>query len=359
MRVLVRADASVDIGTGHVMRCFTLAQELLKRGHQVEFAQKTSPGNMIGFLRFNEFIVHELPGSVESEDELMVGFCPSDLVNTKEILETNQYDVLVVDHYLLDQSWEEPMRDCVNSLMVIDDMANRSHSCNVILDQNCYPNADRRYKDLLPKSAIQLIGPSYAMLRDEFLLAKRQEAACSNGGHVGNILVFFGGADSFNQTSLVLDALRELQLDGVEINVVVGRSNPHLIEIQKLCETICGAAFHCQINNMAELMNKADLAIGAGGSTTLERMCMGLPSVITTLAKNQLEQNMHLESQGLIRLVGTVGEVDVPAYKQVIAAAIEDGEWIKWVRRETTQLVDGLGVKRVVDVLEGGISDGV
>jgi len=192
---------------------------------------------------------------------------------------------------------------------VIDDLANRPHDCDLLLDQNYYRDQDYRYQSLVSDDCVTLVGPTYALLREEFVVA-RQRLRTRNGT-VKRILVCFGGGDSTNQTRKALDALSLLSDSGIAVDIVVGDTNPHQDEIQSLCKQMKDVHYHCQATNMAELIAAADIAIGAGGATTWERCSLGLPTLTVVFADNQLQTTQDLEEYGAIQFLGWADEITV------------------------------------------------
>ena len=179
---------------------------------------------------------------------------------------------------------ESKVRPFVGKIFVIDDLANRQHDCDVLLDQNFYINMEHRYDDLVPQHCKLELGPKYALFREEFYETKKH--LYQRDGSIKNILVFYGGVDLINETMKALQAIVELNLPNVMINVVVGVGNANKESIEEYCRHH-KFHYHCQVDNMAELMNQADLALGAGGTTTWERCFLGLPSIVTSVAENQ------------------------------------------------------------------------
>jgi hypothetical protein len=161
--------------------------------------------------------------------------------------------------------------------MVIDDLANREHDCALLLDANFYLHLNRRYKGLTPLGTSLLLGPQYALLRSEFLQVERSE---KRTGDVRRIFAFFGGSDPTNETEKLLTALQHIQRRTFELDIVVGAGNPRKQEIERKCRLLENVHFFCQIDNIAELMAHADLAIGAGGTTLWERCYLALPSIV-------------------------------------------------------------------------------
>ncbi|WP_044748397.1 UDP-2,4-diacetamido-2,4,6-trideoxy-beta-L-altropyranose hydrolase [Bacillus alveayuensis] len=294
MNVVFRVDSSSAIGTGHVMRCLTLAKQLKQKNANISFICRECKGDLINFIKDNGFTVYILPKIMISEADNNAIFkwykenWKQDVFETQHLLEKHIHsvDFLIVDHYELDEKWESKLKPFTKKLMVIDDLANRKHVCDVLLDQNLYLNYEERYKNLVSSECRQLLGPNYVLLRDEFIEASRQKRI--RNGEIHNILVFFGGTDPANETVKALDALVLLD-NNIKINVVVGSSNKRKDEVREYCDRYPNFFFHCQVSNMAELMNEADVAIGAGGTTTWERCYLGLPSITIIVADNQVE----------------------------------------------------------------------
>lgn len=302
MNVCIRTDSSVAIGSGHVMRCLTLADALHDANATVSFICRELPGNLNEYIAQKGYQVHSLPFK-----ESMA--CEEDAQLTLAILEGNggSIDWLIVDHYGIDARWESILRSRVKKIMVIDDLADRRHECDLILDQNYYPEMEHRYDDLLPTHCRKLLGPGHALLRMEFLQARKKLR--QRDGSVGRILISFGGSDLTNETEKAVLALRMLNRPNILLDVVVGSANPHRAGIEKLCSALPNATFHYQISNIAELMIQADLAIGAGGASTWERCFLGLPTLTVITADNQTETTVALAAAGVIWNLGCASEV--------------------------------------------------
>ncbi|VDH00942.1 undecaprenyldiphospho-muramoylpentapeptide beta-N- acetylglucosaminyltransferase [Lysinibacillus sphaericus] len=305
MNIIIRTDASVEIGTGHVMRCLTLAKQLKRHGANVTFVCRELEGNSISYLQSENMDVLVVPGIQENSSDLdwVKENMLLDAEETSALLieKNSRVDVLVVDHYALDKKWEEKFRSIAIHIFVIDDLANRKHDCDFLLDQNYYVNMEERYNGLVPEWCDLMLGPDYVLLRDEFIeAAKKMQVRTSK---VENLLVFFGGTDPTGETIKALTAIRELDVTFKNIDVVVGLSNPKKNQIRQLCKEVRNTRYHCQVSNMAELMLKADLAIGAGGATTWERCILGLPSLSVIVADNQLELTKTLSTKKILLCV--------------------------------------------------------
>lgn len=291
MNIVIRTDASIEIGTGHVMRCLTLAKQLKRHGADVTFVCRKLEGNSISHLQSENMKVLTLPKINQSGNDLdwAKENWKLDAKETSSLLKetTPNIDLMIVDHYAFDQNWEQMLKNQANQILVIDDLADRNHDCDFLLDQNYYINMEERYKGLVPEHCVLMLGPDYVLLREEFIEAAKNQR--ERTGQVGNLLIFFGGTDPTGETIKTLNAIMELDVSFENIDVVVGASNPQKVQIQQLCKEIPHTHYYCQVNNMAELMMKADLSIGAGGSTTWERCFLGLPSVVFIVAENQRE----------------------------------------------------------------------
>jgi len=295
-------DASVEIGTGHVMRCITLAENLKKCGAEITFICSNLPGNSISYIKSRGMNIKVLEVDVNNL-----------FVNTKNIIKSLEFtiDLLIIDHYEIDFKMEKYLKPCVKKIMVIDDLANRMHDCDILLDQNLYSNYRERYNNLVPPHCLKLLGPDYILFRDEFILAARNIKR-SHTYKLENILVFFGGSDPTNETEKALLALEPLARKyHFNTQVVVGESNPNKNKIKSLCMSIPRVKFYCQVNNMAELMAQADISIGAGGATTWERILLRLPTMVIITADNQEATAAYLSSFNLIKLLGTSKEVNI------------------------------------------------
>lgn len=318
MKIVFRADASQVIGSGHIMRCLTLAEYLRDKGDETFFICRQLPGNMIETIEKKEFKVFCLPYDFNANNQFSkTGLYASWLGTSLEkefkdtkncLIQIGEIDWLIVDHYALDEKWERALRKHTKHIMVIDDLANRKHNCDLLLDQNYYTDMSERYTGLvLPKCQL-LLGSKYALLRNEFIEARKR--AKIRDGNVKRILIFMGGADSTNVTKKVLRVLETINFQGV-VDVVVGMQNQFKDKIRAICKSRQDYNFYCQIDNIAELMLRADLAIGAGGATLLEYCLMKLPVLILVLAENQKKTVTDLVSYGAIFGTQSLEIVDI------------------------------------------------
>ena len=311
--VVIRVDSSELIGSGHLMRCLTLAERMRNDGKNVRFICRDLAGNLCKIVVDKGFSLHMLP--VHPPDEKLRGYAAwltvipeIDAQETIDLLYTIQpIDRLVVDSYALDIAWEQRIRPLVQEIFVIDDLANRRHDCDILLDQNFYRALEHRYDGLVPERCKLLLGPHHALLREEFYAARVHLR--ERDGRLRRILVFYGGSDATRETEKAIHALLQLHLPAVDVDVVVGGSNRRREYIEKLCAQHDSLHYHIQVPNMAELMANADLCLGAGGTTTWERCFLGLPAIVTAIAENQFEICRDCAEVGLIHYLGRWNEV--------------------------------------------------
>ncbi|WP_308431450.1 UDP-2,4-diacetamido-2,4,6-trideoxy-beta-L-altropyranose hydrolase [Chitinilyticum piscinae] len=334
--MLIRADASAEIGSGHVMRCLTLADALRSNHYDVHFYCSKLPGNLIESIEAQGYKVFKGGGLVAGDQTS--GFWDDECIVNPLMVD---YEWLIADHYQLDVRFESKMRKKCRFVAVIDDLCNRVHAADIVVDQGI--DADlSSYRALVSPACRLLLGPKFALLRREF-----SEFACQAPKHLAKkILVNFGGADPHGSTLQVLQALSgRAQFEPV---VVAGWANPDWDKIHQICIAENWRAYR-SVSNMAELMSGMDLAIGAVGGSTWERCAVGLPAICIAVAENQLGLARSLESHGVIELLGEAAQVT----ERKILDALE-GLAPDLLRREKMvqrgrALVDGQGVRRVLD----------
>ena len=362
--ILFRCDASLSIGSGHVMRCRTLARELQRRGAEIVFLCRRQPGDLIGLLE-QEFLVLALPEQALANCEGLEGrelygawLGCSQAHDAAQCLDAlaeariGSADWLVVDHYGLDACWEEQLLvglggSAPPKLLVIDDLADRSHQADLLLDQNFFgESTEQRYQGLVPLQCRQLLGPHYALLGPEYaqlhpLVPVRTE--------LRRVLVFFGGVDPANLTGRALEALMDPALAHLAVDVVLGRQSPHGQAVEELVARRLHTTLHGPLPSLAGLVARADLAIGAGGATTWERACLVLPSLVVAIAANQLPFAQALDQAGHLVLMGNGATVSVEQIRAALLARIAE------TFKEATccTLTDGWGAPRLAIVMLG------
>ncbi|MCI5134729.1 MAG: UDP-2,4-diacetamido-2,4,6-trideoxy-beta-L-altropyranose hydrolase [Candidatus Electrothrix sp. AW2] len=361
LKIIFRADASLQIGTGHVMRCLTLAERFKDDGAQVFFVCRDLPGNMVGFIKNKGFLVVTLQapnrssGFICAEDNVVhaewLGVSwQQDAEETRLVLESQSetIDWLIVDHYSLDHRWEKNMRSLVQHIMVIDDLADRLHDCDLLLDQNLVADMELRYSSLIPERCRCLLGPHYSLLRPEFLALRDTALLRRNKiDKVEHLLVTMGGIDPDNVTSVVLDGIEKASFGG-SVDVVMGQNSPHLKEVLRKAESSSTTVeVHVATREMARLMASANLAIGAGGSTSWERCALGLPSLVITTARNQEPIAAGLANSGAAQWLGKYEQVDSSSIATVLNQVSSDINWLKDMGEVASCVCDGKGLVRV------------
>jgi len=346
--LIIRADASTEIGTGHIMRCLTLADFLRNYGCNVIFICQELLGNLCDFLEEKNLQVCRLSVNHLNHES----FAQSELNQIISIINQHNLtiDWLIIDHYKLDFKCEQALRPFVNKIMVIDDLANRFHDCDLLLDQNPYNNYKIRYKDLVSPSCLQLLGLDYLMLRSEFtsksIPPKKQTAIAQN------ILITMGGTDSRNITCWLIEALEYLRIP-LSIRIVVGPVCPHINKIKLAASkaTLHEISVEQSVTNISELMLWSDLAICAGGFTTYELAFMGVPTIVISASATQLEAAIALHQLGITKFIGEFGNISMSSTVSTLSDMIFNSEKRIELSYSSKAKIDGYGVNRVVENL--------
>jgi len=322
MLVAVRADASLEIGTGHVTRCLTLGQSLREKGHVVYFICREEHGHLCDVVESQRFQCRRLPRLPEGSANWLAAFREKDARQTCAAIDSHggHPDLLVVDHYKLDRSWESVLRPYVGRIFVIDDLADRMHDCDLLLDQNLHDFPDLRYASLVAAETQVFVGPEYALLRPEFGAVP----AVPRTGRLHRMLSFFGGVDSSNESLKIIQALRLLGDAAPQTDLVLGWTNPHADHVLDAARGLACVDVLRQTNEMARLMRQADLGLGTCGVAAWERCCVGLPSIVVVSADNQRDDARILESLGAARNLGDATEISVDQWARAIRDLRDD-----------------------------------
>lgn len=335
MRVAFRADGGRSIGSGHLMRCLALAQALRERAVEVDFICAAHAGFAQELITDAGFPLHRLPVAEEGEDAKL----------SADICLAIKPDWLVLDHYGLGQKWEHELHRVVPRIMVIEDVADRVHEADLLLDQNLREDADIRYRQLIPDSCIRLFGPQYALLRPQFAEARGRCGV--RNATFPHILLFMGGGDARNVTLGMLKIMGDCRLP-FTLEAIVGGGHPAPESVEKFC-LAHGWAFHRQVDDMAERMAGADLAIGAGGVASWERCAVGLPALLVVLSDNQEENAAMLHQRGAAISLGW-WESLVPADVCQVLGEL-NGDRLAAMSQSSFDITDGQGAGRVAEVM--------
>lgn len=341
MRVIFRADASSVVGGGHIMRCLALAEELSERGADITFAVgKESPETVPPLSRSaHEIFVLQASQSEElSEIEEKTGNC----------------DLIVIDHYERDDAFEREARSIAKTVLVVDDLPERPHDCDVLLDQT-FGRKAKDYERLVPEGALVLTGTSYALLRPAFRSLRHRALQERRTRHaaktVRRILVSLGAVDSEGLTRQALDAINRSKLD-VSVDVVIGSADPKALGLIDLARQMSQpVVFYGFDADVAELMLAADLAIGAAGSSAWERCCMGLPTMMVVLADNQNDIGAGLQSKGAAELIPVSDFFCPERLSDRLTELVNKAALLESMSAAASRICDGQGAGRIVDLV--------
>lgn len=358
LRVAFRVDASLQMGSGHVMRCLTLADALRAHAADCIFVCRRHPRDLVDLIRSRGYAVHSLATAASGEGrhaapyESWLGAPWSiDAAQTRDALGDFAPDWLVVDHYGVEERWERALRPLCNRLMVIDDLADRNHSCDLLLDQT-YGRNQKEYESLVPTDCVVLTGSHYALLRSEFSRLRPTSLVRREESRLERLLVMMGGSDPHNITGLTLDALQNSRLpDDCHVTVVIGGQNPWTKEVRRQASTLrWSTEVKVDLQDVAVLMADSDLAVGAAGTSAWERCCVGLPTLMVVLAENQWSIARSLHDAGAAILLGTPAEM-----RQRLAFSMETltGARLLALSERAATVTDGAGALRVTAKILG------
>jgi len=352
MRVVIRTDSSSSIGFGHVTRCLTLADALFSLGATIEFVARAHHGNLNEYIESCGYKVYSLPvksefdsySSLKGYEKWLGVKQEKDAQETVMALKEGKIDWLIVDHYALDLKWEEIVSLNAAHTLVIDDIANRYHKCDCLLDQN-YENKNRYFKWVNKKCTL-LLGPSFALLKPEYALFRQK----SRKNTISRVMVYFGGVDLDDLTGEALKALSSPGLDSLDVDIVVSTNYQRRDTLEQLSRIRGRVVIHDSLPHLAELMSAADIAIGAGGVANWERMCLGLPGLVVTVANNQIPISEELHEKGAIRWLGSKHDVNSNIIRDALLSEINSSCYSDRINKAYS-LCDGKGTKRVVQKL--------
>ena len=357
-KVFFRTDASIQIGSGHVMRCLTLADYLNENGFKCEFICREHKGNLIDYIKIKGFKVSVLPNISKSSDinldysSWLGESQDNDAKQCIKILGDSMPSWLIVDHYGIDYNWEKTIKKACQKLFCIDDLADKAHYCDGLLDQT-FGRSQNDYKTLVPKGCDIFTGSDFALLRPEFLNFRKLSILRRSDGLLKKILINLGGVDKDNNTLLILETLEQIDgLNHINFSVVLGSSAPNVLSVSNACK---GHRYNIDlligVENIAEVMTDSDLAIGAAGATSWERCCLGLPTILLTLAENQKYISAVLSKQKIVLNISSIESIksELPIY---IKKCVANKNLLVNMTKSSIDLVDGMGAERVSSYLK-------
>jgi UDP-2,4-diacetamido-2,4,6-trideoxy-beta-L-altropyranose hydrolase len=359
MRVAFRADASTLIGSGHIARCLTLANALVSYKVESTFICRPHSGHLIEAIKKNGHQVLTLPilelganatSSLQSYEQWLGTSWQADALDTLSITAHGRFDWLIVDHYALDAQWEKATARSYERLMVIDDLFDREHVCDLFLNQNLGANTCD-YHQLVPHKSQRLLGPQYALLRPEFAAHRQRSLNRRPTAQLDRLLICFGGVDVSGATLAVLEQLVSVQMPAhTSISVIMGSQSPTLAQVKTLATTMQrDTTVFVDVENMAYLLSESDLAIGSAGGMALERCCLGLPSVVFVVAQNQRAGAEALKARGAALVFDSLKEVPLLSQNRFFLDSSLTS--LRDVGAQASTVCDGLGVDRVLEKL--------
>jgi UDP-2,4-diacetamido-2,4,6-trideoxy-beta-L-altropyranose hydrolase len=355
MRIAFRTDAAPEMGNGHGFRCLTIADALAQRGIDAVFFARRLTKDVERRIHAHGHLLHWLPATVPDSPEpntrlahsswLPVDAAEDGSDTARALALSGGADAIVVDHYALDHMWETELAATGVPVIVIDDLADRAHRCRVLIDTNFYADLERRYDGLVPPDTVLCLGPRFALLRPEF--ARLRHALPPPSPVEDRLFVSLGGADLDNVTGLVLVSLESVSVFD-QIDVVIGSAHPAKHSLARRCARH-GWRLHVDTIEFASLLARASLAVGAGGTTTWERMCLGVPTLALSLASNQTRMLADADTACLLHFH------NMPVEPCELATAISTLRKDKARRMRYTRcgqaLVDGRGRERIAETI--------
>ncbi len=343
-RLLIRADASPEIGAGHLMRCLAVAQEWIRQGGEVIFLSNCQIPELIDRLKGVGCRV-QITNSSHPDGE--------DVRQLRILLNTFAPHWLIVDGYHFDNLFQKEVYEAkgrsTKSLFIDDFGSQEEYWADLILNQNL------RYEDpLITNKYIQhsgqrlLLGPQYALLRQGFQKKGEKEIVPK----AKKVLVTMGGADPLNQTNVVLGALNQIRSIHLEIQIIIGAANKRLAEVeQRVQQSPHQITLRNNVKEMEEVMAWADLAITAAGSTCWELSAMGVPMLLLVTANNQAVVADGLSRSGVACSLGWYAEIDPATIKRAVKRVLGGYELRLNMSKKGRDLVDGQGVGRVINAM--------
>ena len=357
LQVIIRADAALSLGTGHVMRCRTLANALRRSlGADILFVCRAFDGHLAGMLEQDGYRVALLPASAtpaagNTDYASWLGASIEDDVTATRAAVTafrqpGSTLLLITDHYGIDARWQQRLRTDVDLVLAIDDLADRSLDCDLLLDTT-YGRQPGDYQGHVPASARLLVGSQYALLRDEFNLSASTVRNERRQPHKRQrLLVMLGGSDPDNLTLAILQLLAG---QDYQVTAVVGPTMPHWQSVAAWCDARPHYTFARAPDDIARLMLAHDMAIAAAGSTSWERCACGLPSLIVIQAENQLQVASAIAAAGAAKVLHL--PLSATAIESGLALWRDDDDAWQAAVQACLDICDGNGTQRVVEAI--------
>ena len=361
MVIVFRVDSSTIMGSGHLMRCLTLAKLMRNCGDvDIRFICRDLEGNISSVVSDNDFNLIMLPAAEYNTDlssyaAWLTVSQEQDADETIDAIRSTscdfQADYIIVDSYAIDEIWEKKLRPYTKKIFVIDDLANRKHACNYLLDQTYGIEYSSKYDGLVPPGCVQFLGTPYSLLKPEYRKLRKEIDLLRQ--EIKNILVFFGGSDDTGETVKFLEALKQKRYEQYHFIVIIGGGNPQKNVIKTYCDEMDNVEFHCQIDNMEYYISISDIAFASAGVNTWERCVLGLPSIITVTAENQQEIAAKMREQNAAVILGDFEAVTSEDYAEALRTI--DEIHITSLSKNAAKLMENDGIDELLKVIGVGI----
>jgi len=361
MVIVFRVDSSTIMGSGHLMRCLTLAKLMRNYGDvDIRFICRDLEGNISSVVSDNDFNLIMLPAAEYNTDlsSYAAWLTVSQEQDADETIDAIrsiscdfQADYIIVDSYAIDEIWEKKLRPYTKKIFVIDDLANRKHACNYLLDQTYGIEYSSKYDGLVPPGCVQFLGTPYSLLKPEYRKLRKEIDLLRQ--EIKNILVFFGGSDDTGETVKFLEALKQKRYEQYHFIVIIGSGNPQKNVIKTYCDEMDNVEFHCQIDNMEYYISISDIAFASAGVNTWERCVLGLPSIITVTAENQQEIAAKMREQNAAVILGDFEAVTSEDYAEALRTIDEID--ITSLSKNAAKLMENDGMDELLKVIGVGI----
>ena len=347
----MRADASYTLGSGHIMRCLTLVDQLAEQGANATFVCQQLPGELSHAIvdRGHQCVL--IPPSIEPatapEQPADSSSLQRDATATKAAIGDSAADWLVVDHYQLHRHWHRQLRPNCSRILVIDDLANRCHDCDLLQDQTLgRTSAD--YHRFVGRHCELLLGTRFALLRQQFSALRTHTRSLLRQGPIKHLLISLGGSDSRNLALQILQHLEtRLVQRGINVMLVAGAQYQHVETVANwVAHSQLNVEIHHSVSEVAPLLLRADIAIGAAGSSAWERCCLGLPTLAVVYAENQNEIAERLQCAGAAELWRSLDELDCQ-----LNYLLRNTDKLAEMSVAAAALCDGGGSRRVADTM--------
>ncbi len=320
-----RVDSSINIGSGHVSRCINYALYLKKLGNNVSFVCRELNGNIIHKIKLNKIKVHILNLRQNNKlkkkrnyNKFLGDTLKNDLEDTISVIKRfDKVDLLIIDHYWINYSWQKLIKNYVNKILVIEDLYNRKHYCDFLLNYNNFSNAKKIYSKLNNKNTRLLLGPKYLLLPKDYY---------SNYNRIDlnkiKIFIFFGHSDNNNLTIKVLRYLINIKNFNFFYNIAIGEESRKLKLIKKLFGKSKNYKIFVQTKNIKKVLLNSHLAVGSGGFNSFERIRLCVPSIVISNAANQNWVCKFLSNKKLIEYLGNEKSINKSVFENKIKELI-------------------------------------